>query len=127
MASLSNEDRATFVSELQEKIPELKIRLGPNIKCYFYINIQVYKWYVTFNIFISPEKTYKLCIYPNADFVPLNQVPKTISDAFGSWLETLDVVKARQMERTNNIKEELIMKSCLPPETIPDIFSEQDF
>jgi hypothetical protein len=122
----SCEDRAAFVSELQEKIPELKSRLGPQVRCYFYINIQIDKWYVTFNIFIPPEKTYKLCIYPSADYIALNQVPKEIVDAFGTWLETLDVVKTRQMGRACDIKEELMMKTCLPPKSITDLLSEQD-
>lgn len=106
-------DFNTSLSEVKNKVPELKACLNVPINIYFYPNIRNDEFCTTLLI-QETGKTYKFCIYSDARYQILSEAPSYIINPVDTWLTTFDTVKNRQQQRTQLLKEELIMKIWHP-------------
>jgi hypothetical protein len=112
---MSAELKNSYVAEFQEKVPLLQKTLREitekEIRCYFYININASGWYITLNIFEPTDRIYKVCIYSDATYGFISQMKSDYKKVIDEWIDSLAVVKRRQIERSQQIKEELIYKT----------------
>ena len=101
------------LNELKTKVPELQNQLIQT-RIYFYPNIKDDEFCINLLIYEANKSPYKFIIREDISYQVLTPAPEQIIDYLDAWLTTFDTVKNRQQQRTQLLKEELIMKIWHP-------------
>jgi hypothetical protein len=96
------------LSEIEQKIPELKSQLEESKKLYFYPNIYNKEICITLIIYTYCKIPCKIHVYPDANSINIDSDKNTIN-LVEYWLNTFDTVRIRQQERAKALKQELCM------------------
>lgn len=123
-------DPNLFIDEIHQKLPALRKmlieKISPLVKCYFYINLENFysDGHIVTLIIYSPDilvselaENIIVNIYSDARYSG-QKMPPNILQIFNNWIDSISVVKDRQIQRTGLIKEELVKRTWYPGFTL---------